>query len=168
MRYLYVLRHAKAAESSRDGSDRARPLTSRGRRQAADMVGAFDDAVREGVPRPQLVLASAARRARHTAELVASGIGAPELRVESGLYQAHPDDVVERLRLLDDDVESVLVVGHNPTAHQLVLLLLAPDDIGAPDHFPTAALAVVELPVDRWPELGEATGRLLLLEAPRR
>ena len=163
-RSVWVLRHAKAEAHGPD--DQRRALTERGRRQATD-VGRYlaggpgcDAAV------PRTVLCSSARRARQTAELAVAPLGSDvEIVVEPALYGADPDDVVDLLRTLDDEAGSVLVVGHNPTLHELAVLLL--DDAAVEERarlearFPTAALAVVGVPAATWGRLALGTGRLL-------
>jgi len=162
-----VLRHAKAASQGPD--DHSRPLTARGRRQATD-VGSY--VAGDPVPAasvPELVLSSSARRAVQTAELVMDELGArAELVVEPTLYGADADDVVEIVRSLGGDAASVMVVGHNPTAHELVVLLLDDEDVEGRARlnrgFPTAALAVIALPAPTWTRLG--SGTLLTLRSP--
>jgi phosphohistidine phosphatase len=127
----------------------------------------------DGVPVPELVLCSSARRAVQTAELVVLELGAGvELMVERALYRADADDVIDRLRELGDDVASVMVVGHNPTLEHLALVLLQPEDAAGRSRleqgFPTAALAVVGVPATSWRALSNGTGRLLDLRAPGR
>jgi phosphohistidine phosphatase len=120
-----------------------------------------------------LVLCSSARRAVQTAELVVAELAdRTDLEVERGLYDADADDIVDRLRLVDDVVVSVMVVGHNPTLHDLALLLLEPQDAVGRSRleagFPTAALAVVAVPPASWGALSMGTGRLLELRTPGR
>ena len=84
---------------------------------------------------------------------------------------ADADDVVEVIRELGGDAPSVLVVGHNPTFHELALLLLEPEDAGRArleTGFPTAALAVVAVPTPSWARLSPGTGTLLELRTPDR
>jgi phosphohistidine phosphatase len=161
-----VLRHAKAASQGPD--DHGRPLTGRGRRQATD-VGAYvaGDPV-PGAPVPELVLSSSARRAVETAELVTAELGArAELVVEPALYGADADDVVEIVRGLGGEADSVMVVGHNPTVHELAVLLLDDEDVGGRARldagFPTAALAVIAVATPTWTRLAPGSGTLLAL-----
>jgi phosphohistidine phosphatase len=46
---------------------------------------------------------------------------------------------------LDESVERVLMVGHNPGIETLLSEL-----VGHPETMPTAALAALSLPVDHW------------------
>jgi phosphohistidine phosphatase len=166
---VWVLRHAKAASQGPD--DHSRPLTGRGMRQATD-VGAYlaGDPV-AAAPVPALVLSSSARRAVQTAELVVAALDpGVELVVERALYGADADDVVEIIRGLGGDAPSVMVVGHNPTVHELAVLLLDDGDrtgrARVEEGFPTAALAVTAVPADSWPTLSLGTGTLLELRTP--
>jgi phosphohistidine phosphatase len=170
-RWVWVLRHAKAAAHGPD--DHSRVLAPRGTRQATAAGRSVAADPVDGAPVPTLVLCSSARRAVQTAELVVAELAdRPELDVERGLYEADADDVVDRLRLVDDEVVSVMVVGHNPTLHDLALLLLQPQDAAGRSRleagFPTSALAVVGTGAPSWGQLEVGTGRLLALRTPGR
>ena len=162
-RSVWVLRHAKATAHA--GDDHGRPLAARGRRQASEVGRYLADGPIPAAA-PTTVLSSSALRARQTAELVVAELsGGAELVVERDLYGADPDDVVDRLRLLHDDVAAVLVVGHNPTMHELAALLVSPERgderARVEARFPTAALACVGVDLDAWPGLALGDGRLL-------
>jgi phosphohistidine phosphatase len=166
---VWVLRHAKAAPHGPD--DHLRPLTGKGRRQSAEVARLLEDAA--PAPTPELVLSSSAARARQTAELVLPALGErTELVVDGRLYQADPDDVIELLRAQPDDVRSVMVVGHNPTMHEVALELVGTADAAGRERleqgFPTAALAVVRLPASSWAQLSPGTGELVELFTPGR
>lgn len=172
-RELWVLRHGKAAADGPDGTDRSRPLAPRGRRQGAEVARYAEKARAAGRVTPTLVLSSSAARAASTAELVMPGLGdSARLVTESELYDADVDDIVARLRLVDDDEGPVMVVGHNPVLHELALLVLSADDTDGrrrlEEGFPTSALAVLDTGADRWPVLSLGQGRLHDLFVPPR
>lgn len=126
MHQLHLLRHAKSIWDD-DGDDHARPLNKRGR-ESARLIG-------ESLPRAMgpldLVLCSSALRTRETAELALAGFAkAPPISFEDGLYLASPDKLMERLRELDEGIESVMVIGHNPGLHELAIMLAAPGSAG--------------------------------------
>ena len=157
---MWVLRHAKAAPHGPD--DHSRPLAGKGRRQGAELEAFLRRSAGGVGPLPRLVLSSSALRALETAELV----------VDRRLYEADPDDVIDVLRAVDDDVPSVMVVGHNPTLHDLALALVGPEDptgrARLEEGFPTGALAALRSPTDRWARLQMAEGALLTLVSPGR
>jgi phosphohistidine phosphatase len=173
MKHLWILRHGKAASKSTKGDDHSRPLTGRGRRQSTEVAALVADKVTSGAPTPDLVLSSSAARARATAEPVHGAMrdGVP-LDIERPLYGADADDVINRLRLLTDDIGAVMIVGHNPTFEDLALLLLSPDDADGRarlgDGFPTAGLAVEALDVATWSEVTAGCGRLEEFFVPTR
>lgn len=167
-----MLRHAKAAADSPDGEDHSRPLTKRGRRQAEAARDFLSDLGATGAPLPGLVLCSTATRAVQTAEVVLPSLG-PEVTfdVERNLYTADADDVIERLRQVDDDVSSAMVVGHNPAFSDLVLLLVSDSDTAGRrrlETYPTCALAHIALRSASWTELAEHSGKLVNLFLPQR
>jgi phosphohistidine phosphatase len=148
MKTLLILRHAKSSWDDPDLPDIDRPLNKRGKRDAP-RVG---QRLRQQDLVPDLILSSPARRARQTAEAVAleSGFGG-DIEIRTDFYPGEPDDYIENLGQLPDEVERVMVVGHNPGLESLLVELT-----GESAALPTAALAQVEVPVQSWDALSEA------------
>lgn len=163
---VYLLRHAKSSWEDRSLADRDRPLAGRGRRAAraiADHLGA------EGI-RPELVLCSPARRARETLERVEGALGDEvEVVFEEVLHGASEARLLARLRALPPEVGSVLVIGHNPGLEQLALALASEGAELARmrEKYPTAALATIDVPADRWNALERGGGELVAYVRPR-
>ncbi|MGI5165990.1 SixA phosphatase family protein [Spirillospora sp. CA-253888] len=150
---LIVLRHAKAVTGlGMDDADR--PLADRGRRDAA----ATGDWLRAEGLVPGLVLCSTAVRTRQTLDLLDLKA---EVSHESRLYDNDPALVLDLVRQTGDEVGTLLVVGHNPSAQQVVYDLTG----NAPD-FPTCALAVVELNAP-WAETRPGGGELTAFRTPK-
>lgn len=173
MKHIWVLRHAKAAAGEPGGDDHTRPLTSRGRRQGDALRAMLPGLAGTAGPLPSLVLCSTARRARQTAEAVAGGLGdGATVEFDRSLYTADAGDVVDIVRLVSDDVASVMVVGHNPTLHELCFVLVGSEDEDGrsrlDEGFPTAALAVVAVDVGSWGAVAPGGGRLAGLFVPPR
>ncbi len=178
-RVLWLLRHAKTVtDPPPGGSDFDRVLAPRGRRDATALGGLFArhgegfGSELRGVPRPAVVLISPAARTAATAELVLADVAEPlQRRLEHVLYHAGPDDVLDLVRTLSDDVEAAMVVGHNPTAQVLSQELIAsPDEAGRAEAgrkgFPTCALGVYRFPVDRWADVEPSAATLVTLMVP--
>ena len=120
---------------------------------------------------PHLVLCSSATRALQTAELVLPALGNEvTLEVERDLYEADAGGVVERLRRVEDDASSVMVVGHNPAFAELALSLVSDADAGRNrlEDFPTCALAQIAVSIPAWAQLETSAGRLGALFVPDR
>jgi phosphohistidine phosphatase len=141
---LTVMRHAKAEQSA--PSDFERPLAERGR---ADAVAAGAWLADQGWV-PDHALISAALRTRETFACVAEGGGfTVDPDVDRSLYSATPESVLDLIRLVPAGVESLLVVGHNPTMGSLAQLLHdgTGDEAAITEmagDFPTSALALLE------------------------
>jgi phosphohistidine phosphatase len=150
MRRLLLLRHGKADRHSA-GGDRERPLTRRGLEDAR-RVG--EHLAQRGLT-PQLAVASNAKRARQTLEQALDAF--PEHvahLIENTIYNATADHLLEILRQSPDRAETLLVVGHNPGFSELALALAGSGDAEALQRmrlkYPTAALAVLEFPLESW------------------
>jgi len=142
MKTLLVLRHAKSSWSDPALDDHERPLNTRGRRDAPRM----GELVREHGLIPDVVISSDAVRARLTAEAVVDAARyAGEILLDPRLYMAGPADILSLLRTVGKKAETVMIVGHNPGLEELVAQLT-----GAWQDLPTAALAQIVLPIDRW------------------
>jgi phosphohistidine phosphatase len=167
-----VLRHAKTlTDPPPGGRDHDRVLNQRGRRDAAALGRRLGDGgdrmgFRPG-QLPGLVLCSTAARTRQTAELALAGLDpGPAVDFRDALYRADPDDILGELATVDDEVASCMVVGHNPTMHQLIAALPGAGATKARRTIevkgvPTCTLAVYRLPVARWSGAALGTARLL-------
>ncbi|TDB84002.1 histidine phosphatase family protein [Actinomadura sp. KC216] len=151
---LIVLRHAKAV-AGLGIPDIDRTLNDRGRRDAAT-TGEW---LRANDLVPDLVLCSTAARTRETLALL--DVDA-EVSFESGIYDNDPDELLDLAVRSSDDAGRVLLVGHNPSVHQLVHDLAGE----APDAFPTCALAVIDLP-GAWADVRPGLGTLRTARTPK-
>jgi phosphohistidine phosphatase len=144
MQRLILLRHAKAERNAPSGEDFDRSLTARGRTDAALMGRVLAQA---GV-RPDLALVSDAQRTRDTWEEASKALGPIETRFEAALYHASSRALRATIEPYEESGRSLILVGHNPGLHQLVIDLLiegaaAPSTLArASSKFPTASAAV--------------------------
>jgi phosphohistidine phosphatase len=165
MKQLFLLRHAKSSWDESELVDHDRPLAPRGRRAAkliAEHLG------REGVT-PALVLCSSARRTRETFERVAPALGEGiSVQIERGLYAASEQRLLERLRAVEDGVESLMLIGHNPGVEQLALGLAGSGQKLARlrRKYPTGALATLEFS-GQWGDLRPGRAELMDFVTPK-
>lgn len=142
MKTLLILRHAKSSWAAPGLADHDRPLNDRGKRDAPRMGQLLLD---ENLT-PDLILSSTAKRARKSAALVAKSCGySRNVDALADLYLAGPQAYFHALQGVDDGLDRILVVGHNPGMEDLVQEL-----VGEFHRMPTAALAHVELEIDSW------------------
>ena len=169
MKTLYVLRHAKSDWNDARLRDFDRPLNKRGRLGAA-LMGAH---IRDYHPNWSRIIASPAVRVTQTIEIAAEFAGSsPPVNWDRRIYLASSIALVELLREQADELSSIIMVGHNPGLEDLIFDLV-PDNGSSPlrdvveEKFPTAAFAVIELPIDRWADVTEGEARLVHLMRPR-
>ena len=167
MKRLTVLRHAKSSWGDPDLDDFDRPLNDRGW-EAARRIGR--ELQRRQV-RFDLVLASPAVRVRETLDGVQERFAFEgPIHFDQRLYLAGEELLLTIVHELPDSAGSALLVGHNPGLQELVLKL-APE--GEREHrrvqekFPTAALAMTDLPALSWRDVETGSGWLAELILPR-
>jgi len=161
VRRLILIRHAKAVEED-VGGDHARALSERGLADAAALGQWLK--VHELVP--DVALCSTATRTRQTLAVLAKNI--PTI-LSDKLYLASTNDMLATIQAMDDAVETLMVVAHNPGSHALLALLVGEcaNDADADRmllKFPTCACAVMELAAARWQDVVPEAGRLVLLK----
>ncbi|MFD7085702.1 SixA phosphatase family protein [Streptomyces sp. NPDC002181] len=159
-RRIVLLRHAKADWPQ--VADHDRPLAERGRKEApaaglklAETGIAFD-----------LALCSTAARTRETWKLAVQEMPhRPRTSYEERLYDASLGELIALLNETSDEVENLLVIGHNPGMHALADALSGRAEGDAPARmsrtgFPTAAFAVVSF-TGSWKTVEHGVGTLL-------
>lgn len=163
------MRHAKSSWDDAALSDAERPLAPRGVKAARRIAGYL----RSGGILPELVLCSSARRTRETLALLEPALG-PDVavEVEDELYGAGGSDLIERLRRVDPDVGSAMLIGHNPGLQDLAIELAGSGDAEALEQlhtkFPTGALATLDTGSAGWAGLAPGRATLTRLVLPRR
>ena len=164
MKTLLLMRHAKSAWDDPSLDDHDRRLAPRGRR-AAPSIAAW---LREQGLGLLHVRCSSAARARETLELMQPALHDADVHIDEDLYLANADELLELVRTLPDEAPSVLLIGHNPGMQRLTVLLAGRSQARrrVEAKFPTAALAVIALPVERWADTRPASGDLVAYVTP--
>ncbi len=170
MHQLLLLRHAKAVPDDPSLQDHARPLTPRGRADAAAMGAAMR---RLGLA-PDVVLVSSALRTRQTLAELEPWDDTPLLEPMDSLYLAPPERILAVLRQVAETARGVLLIGHNPGLHELAIVLAGDQAIVGDDPasralaegFPTGTLTEFAVP-GPWRDLDPGRARLLRLLRPR-
>lgn len=163
VRKLVLVRHAKAADGSIDVE---RPLTGRGRRDSAALGRWLND----HDVRPDRTVVSPALRAQQTWSGAAAEMdGAGETVTDQRVYDNDVDALFEITRETPDEVDTLVLVGHNPSFEQFAHHL--DDGDGAEnarrdlnEGYPTCAVAVFGTETS-WGDLRRAT--LVAFGAPR-
>ncbi|MHB9862745.1 SixA phosphatase family protein [Streptomyces sp. YIM S03343] len=164
-RRIVLFRHAKADWP--EMTDHERPLAERGRMDAAVAGRKLADS---GIPF-DLALCSTATRTRETWKLAVHELPhRPKTIYEERLYEASPGELIAVLNELPDDVQNVIMIGHNPGIHGLADITSGASEGDALERmnrrgFPAAAFAV--LSVDgSWKSVEPGAGTLVDYWAP--
>ena len=165
MRTLLLLRHAKSDRTQPVSEDFDRPLNQRGR-EAADGVGRW---MKHHHLQPEWVVCSPAARTRETLTLLRTHVTIPETLIDfdDRVYLADVETLLAVLARCPQDVNNVLMIGHNPGLEQLLLYLCGE---GLPMSsngklLPTATLVQIDLP-DDWRALSARAGKMMHIVRP--
>ena len=167
MKTLFLLRHAKSDWGDSSLKDFDRPLNERG----WDAAKAMGREMRERDLVPDFVLSSPSARTTETLARVEEGFGQKfECAEDRRIYLAETETLIELVRGAPSKSETLMIVGHNPGMHELVLALAeGPDELREEiaQKYPTAALAEISFDVDDWPDVAPGSGRVRTFLKPR-
>lgn len=160
MKTILLLRHGKSDWDADYGEDHDRPLADRGQK-GARKIGRFLTTARAV---PDYALTSSATRARETLATAAEAGGwTGPARVTDALYEAAPEDVLREIQATPEEAQTLVVVGHEPSWSGTVSGLIG----GGAIQMKTAAVACVEVEVERWADVQFGRGSLVFLLPPR-
>ena len=151
------MRHAKSSWKDLSLPDSKRPLNKRGMHDAPMMGIRLKN---KGYCCDYLI-SSPAIRAYETAKAVAQAIGyASKIVTDDALYMAGTDDYLSAIAGVDESVNTLMIVSHNPGTEEFFTYLTGKRVA----KFPTAAYALIEID-GPWSQLGK--GKLLEFDYPK-
>ncbi len=132
--------------------------------EGRDAAGRLAERLQAKGLRPDVALVSSSNRTVQTFKRMASVLGDVELRIEEDLYESARDRFISVLARVGE-VETLLVVGHEPTTSHVAAWLSGPGSLKQPLQrvslgMSTAAAAVLEFDTP-WPEIGPNAARLV-------
>ncbi len=161
MKQLVLMRHAKTNQAHPGQLDIERTLTERGEKDALEM----GKRIHHQQFHPHLILTSHSKRTTETANIVARKLAYPIdlILLEPLIYMAHTDDLLYLIRNLDNRLNQVLMIGHNPTFASLVGTL-TPSII---ERLPTAGVALISFETSTWQQISNHLGKLEWFDYPK-
>lgn len=151
MRRLILLRHAKS-DYPAGVVDHLRPLSERGRRNAATIAERLRAYIAPADT--SVAVVSTAVRAQQTWSIVSQSMDIEHWN-DSSLYLAEPMTLLEVASTIDVGVG--IVVGHNPGLEELARAVESPEDLSdvpsgvmLKHKFPTSAFAVLDCECQSW------------------
>jgi len=147
MKALYLVRHGQSSWDDIKLIDRERPLTDKGKSDAARM----GKRLVESEVTVDAIVSSRTKRALATAEAIARKLDIKRKHIvqDDRLYTGQVDDLLELLQETDDEHKRVMLVGHNPLLSELLLYLSGKDV-----NLPTCAMAVLKFDTRSWAKIG--------------
>ncbi len=144
MKRLYLVRHAKSSWEEPGGSDIERPLLEKGIKRTQKVICFLKD---RGV-KIDLMISSPAERAFQTALLIARGTGYQEdkIMVDRKIYDGYYDRILDLIYATSNEVDSLMIIGHNPTITNLANLFLHP----GVELLPTTGTVCISFDTKKW------------------
>lgn len=161
MKTIYIVRHARAHRRGDSSEDFSRELTEDGKLDA-HRVGLF---LKKRNILPDLVLSSTAKRAVQTAQILADEMmySRSEIDFDDSLYEIEVEDLLQILHHLNNDHQSVMLVGHNPPMSILADYLTR---YGVGNLSPGSIFGC-EFKTDTWKAISKYGGSCRFLETPQ-
>jgi len=150
MKTVYIVRHGKAVPAHANIADADRLLTDTGVARTWKVA----EYMAESKPVIDHIVASPAERAFTTALIIADKLGIPAAKVvtDEKLFTGDDSDALELIEALDDSVNSVMIVGHNPVITMVANRFASPKL----DSLPTTGVVSVHLETEKWADLKTA------------
>ena len=142
MKELFLIRHAKA-ESQITVNDMNRNLSETGKKEAS-LIGEF---LKINFFSPQII-SSPAKRAMETAVIISEKINLPKesISYDNILYNIDPESLIKYISQISDKLNSVAIIGHNPTFEETLSIFLNHSCIS----MPTGAIALLSSGSNSW------------------
>lgn len=160
MKTLIIIRHAKAEQSN--GADSQRKLIDKGRRNTAFMAKKLLD---EG-HKIDKIFSSPSLRTKETTELIAAVQQLPESNIKyfDNLYLGDTLQITEAVNWLQENVQTLAVVGHNPGVTNFT------NDITGShiEPLPTCGVAIINVDCDDWQQFNDAKKTLIKTDWPKK
>ena len=154
---LHIVRHGKALQDAYHIDDYDRPLTEKGVLNSILVAKRFISQYAV----PDMITTSHAARAMHTAHIFAREMNYPHdcLYVDEDLYFKGTDVIYSALEDLPENINSVMIVGHNPDLTYLA------NKFGAQiNEISTSGVVTVCFDTDDWSKIDSASTRCLYLD----
>jgi phosphohistidine phosphatase len=161
MKTLYLVRHAKSSWGHPGLTDFDRPLLDTGIKRNRKIIKYLND---KHVT-VDLIISSPAVRTLETARLIANGIDYPieNIQPEPVLYEASLRDYQNLIFDTPDEINSLMIVGHNLTITYVANFFLGPEI----EMLPTSGLVGISFDSAQWREILSVEPELLFIVFPK-
>ncbi|MBM9498843.1 histidine phosphatase family protein [Leptospira sp. 201903071] len=168
LKQIHLIRHAKSDWESEFKSDRERPLSDRGKKNARSL--------RKYLERIEfktdLFLISDSKRTLDTYKILTKNKEvSSETKVTEKLYESDSEDILVTLRESNSKFESVALLGHNPGIEEIAnRLIRGSEDLSLSESilfkFPTSGFLSIQAEINTWQDLGKIPGKIIRFWIP--
>ena len=160
MKKLYIVRHAQKEDVQIGRDDYDRELSPEGEKEAKNIAQNFAS---KNLP-VDLIVASPAIRTKRTAEIFAEALKYKKtIMLNEVLYMAFVNELIETISYTFDTVDSVLLVGHNPSLTALAITL-----VGFKEKFQMGAIMEIEFDCNSWIDICKENAKLICYDYPNK
>lgn len=145
MKKLIIVRHCKSSWSDMSLSDFDRPLNNRGMNDGDLMSGKL----LENLSSVDLLLSSSSNRTVLTSKFFIDKININKIKYEDELYHADYKTIINKLKKVDNIINKLMVIGHNPGLTYLVNYF---SNIRL-FNLPTTGIVIFDFIIDNWKEI---------------
>ena len=159
MKNLFLLRHCEAYHFEENKSDHEKQLNDNGRKCARLLKNWFE---KNNIVL-DYILTSSANRTLTTANIIFSNYE-NKIYKKKELYLCDYKEIIKELKILDNNLNSVIIVGHEPSISESLKFLISycrPDlEYVTKSFYPTGGLSVINFNITNWNKIEEKTGIL--------
>ena len=138
MKQLLLMRHASTINNIVDSDRVLSPLGIKEAKKAGTFVSTINI---------QKVLVSPAKRTLQTLELIGQESKFDNIEVVNDLYYGSNNLIFDKIIQQDDDINSLMIIGHNPSIYQLAMSLAEPSSTAyeyiLKTHMPNARIIIL-------------------------
>lgn len=153
MKRLYLVRHSKSDQDDPSVTDFNRPLNKRGHADAPAMASIL----RTRAFIPEHIVSSPANRAKNSAEYFNKEFQSATIEYDKSLYHGDIDDIINVCIKLNNSVQSVMLVGHNPGI-TFFANVICDANIG---NVPTTGILVIDVDTEDWQDMDMSRLKLI-------
>lgn len=156
---LFLIRHAKSSWKDLALDDFDRPLNKRGKASALFM----GDLLRHKAIQPDIILSSPALRAESTSKSIAKALNKPKLVFHNDIYDASKQDLINLLKTMEIQHQTIFLIGHNPSLNALAYELVEFNH-----NIPTCGIVHIKLNCNSWNHIDASVAKLRDFEFPKK
>jgi len=152
MKTLILIRHAKSSWNEAGMHDYDRSLNARGLSDAPIMGARLQQRSIAHKQHVDFMISSTAQRADQTTRLLAKALNfsTDAIAWSRDLYLANPNTMLEIIRAIPCEINTLALIAHNPGISELAEKLTG-EFLG---NAPTCSVITIALPIDDWSDAG--------------